>query len=175
MKSENEALQQLIDKEAVRELIQLYSRGVDRKDPELLRDLYTAEATDTHGDTYDGDAQGYVDFLEQAFPFMRYSGHHICNELISIDGDKGEGEIYAVAWHVIPNGNDGWVEDLMTVRYIDNYQRCDDGRWRFSKRVVNYDFRRCLPIPSEELFDVPETDPSAANLSMRLFLRGKRG
>ncbi len=62
-----DALADLLAKEAIRELAMLYSRGVDRKDSALLRDLYTGDATDTHGDTYDGDAAGYVDFLEQAF------------------------------------------------------------------------------------------------------------
>ena len=44
----------------------LYSRGVDRKDGELLRTLYTADATDTYGDTFDGSAGDYVDFLEKS-------------------------------------------------------------------------------------------------------------
>jgi len=87
----------------------LYSRGVDRKDPELLRDLYTKDATDTHGDTFDGPADSYVDFLKTAFPFMRYSGHHISNHLISVNGDDGDGEVYAIAWHLIPDGNRGWM------------------------------------------------------------------
>ena len=61
-----ETLETLIAKEEIRELAMLYSRGVDRKDPELLRDLYTGDATDTHGDSFDGGAEAYVDFLEQA-------------------------------------------------------------------------------------------------------------
>lgn len=169
-----QALATLVDKEAIRELVLLYSRGVDRKDGQLLRTLYTADATDTHGDTFDGPADKYVDFLEQAFPFMRYSGHHVCNHLISVDGDDGEGEAYALAYHAIPDGKGGWMEDFMAVRYIDRYRRGQDGRWRFAKRVVTYDLkvRRALEnIPAEAEITA---DPSYAELVSRLFARGER-
>jgi hypothetical protein len=146
---DQQQLDKLYAKEEIRELVLLYSRGVDRKDPELLRSLYTADATDTHGDTFDGPAGEYVDFLEGAFPFMHYSGHHVCNHLVSVDGDEGEGEVYALAYHVIPNGEGGWLEDFMCVRYLDRYRRDSDRRWRFACRVVSYDMRsqRAIPAP----------------------------
>lgn len=171
------ALQTLIDKDAIRELVLLYSRGVDRKDGPLLRDLYTEEATDTHGDSFDGSQKDYVDFLERSFPYMPYSGHHVCNHLISVDSEAGtgHGEVYAIAWHVIPDGKGGHQEDLMTVRYIDNYRRCADGKWRFSKRVVTYDMRIRRPYERTDVVQpVPGEDPSYAELTSLLFRRGKR-
>lgn len=39
-------LQTLLAKEEIRELVLLYSRGIDRKNLTLLRDLYTEDATD---------------------------------------------------------------------------------------------------------------------------------
>ena len=164
-------LETLLAKEDIRELAMLYSRGVDRKDGELLRSLYTEDATDTHGDTFDGPADAYVDFLEKAFPYMRYSGHHICNHLISVEGDQGQGEIYAIAWHVLPDGQGGWIEDLMCVRYLDHYRKCEDGRWRFAKRVVTYDMRKQGPT------DAKVWEPAEIShefLSQRLFNRGTR-
>ncbi len=172
--SQQDALNTLLDKEAIRELAMLYSRGVDRKDPDLLRTLYTEDATDTHGDTFDGPAEDYVDFLEQAFPYMHYSGHHICNHLIAVDGDEGYGEIYALAWHLIPDRQGGWLEDFMCVRYIDRYRRGDDGRWRFAKRVVTYDLRSQRPVEAPEPGNPPEQDPGYGELMHRLFARGER-
>lgn len=172
MTTEQTQLQTLLDKEAIRELALLYSRGVDRKDAQLLRTLYTDDATDTHGDTFDGSAADYVTFLERAFPYMRYSGHHVCNHLISVDGDRGEGEIYALAYHVIPDGAGGWKEDLMCVRYLDNYRREPDGRWRFARRVVIYDHREQRPLPELQDSDTPVTDSGI--LKSRLFQRGPR-
>jgi len=173
MSREQSALATLIAKEEIRELAMLYSRGVDRKDAALLRTLYTADATDTHGNTFDGSAEAYVQFLERAFPHMRYSGHHICNHLISVDGDRGEGEVYAIAYHVIPDGKGGWVEDLMCVRYLDRYRREKD-RWRFAQRVVTYDMRSQRPLAAPPAAAPPADDPSFTVLRRRLFARGPR-
>src|ERR1700688_2732423 len=99
MGTEEKAVQTLIAKDAIRELALLYSRSIDRKDVALLRTLYTRDATDTHGDSYEGPAEGYYAFIERSLPHLRYSGHHICNHLISVDGDEGEGEVCAICYH----------------------------------------------------------------------------
>lgn len=174
MSTDQNALATLIAKDEIRELALLYSRGVDRKDGPLLRTLYTQDATDTHGDTFDGTAKDYVDFLERSFPYMPYSGHHVCNHLISVNGDTGDGEVYAIAYHIIPDGKGGWLEDLMSVRYIDNYRKEEDGRWRFAKRVVTYDMRNRRSIAAPEQGKVPHADPSYDELTSRLFARGER-
>lgn len=169
------ALQSLIDKDAIRDLVLLYSRAVDRKDVGLLRDLYTDDATDTHGDSFDGPADGYCDFIEKSLPYMPYSGHHVCNHLVSVDGDEGCGEVYALAWHLIPNREGGQEEDFMAVRYIDNYRRCADGKWRFAKRVVTYDLKIRRPFDGGGLLGLGDKDPSYAVCADRLFQRGARG
>ncbi|MFC0204934.1 nuclear transport factor 2 family protein [Novosphingobium soli] len=169
------ALATLLDKEAIRELVLLYSRAIDRQDIELLRDLYTPDATDTHGDSFDGPAADYCDFIARAFPHMPYSGHHVCNHLVAVDGDEASGEVYALAYHLIPAPDGGREEDFMAVRYIDNYRRCEDGRWRFAKRVVTYDFKLRRPFDGGGLLGQGPRDPSYALCPQPLFQRGPRG
>jgi ketosteroid isomerase-like protein len=169
-----QALRQLIDKDAIRDLVLCYSRAVDRKDIELLRDLYTDDATDEHGDSFTGPARAYCDFIERSLPHMPYSGHHVCNHLISVDGDAGSGEVYAIACHVIPDGAGGRQEDFMCVRYIDNYRREEDGKWRFSKRVVTYDMKLRRPFDGGGLMGLGDKDPSYLICLQPLFQRGKR-
>lgn len=170
------ALQTLIAKDEIRDLVLMYSRGVDRKDIELLRTLYTSDATDTHGDSFDGAAEAYCDFLEQSFPHMKYSGHHVCNHLISVNGDEAEGEVYAIAYHLIPDSDGGVLEDLLCVRYVDNYRKEHDGRWRFAKRVVTYDYNVRRPVTDASVRGLPATDqdPGIVGLHYRLFNRGPR-
>ena len=172
--SETGQLQALIDKEAIRDLVLLYSRAIDRKDPELLRDLYTKDATDSHGDSYDGPAEGYCTFIERSLPYMPYSGHHVCNHLISVDGDEGNGEVYALAYHLVPDGSGGQLEDFMAVRYIDNYRREADGKWRFARRVVTYDFRIRRPFDGGGTLGQGAADPSYQICLQPLFARGAR-
>lgn len=170
------ALQRLIDKDAIRDLVLSYSRAVDRKDIALLRDLYTAEATDSHGDSFDGGAKEYCDFIEMSLPHMPYSGHHVCNHLIDVTGDAGSGEVYALAWHIIPDReNDGTlIEDFMCVRYIDNYARETDGKWRFSKRVVTYDVQIRRPFDGKFRNMLEGLDPSYQVCTQPAFQPGQR-
>jgi len=174
MSIDHKQLDTLIAKDEIRELALLYARGVDRKDGALLRTLYTEDATDSHGDVFDGNATDYVDFLEQSFPYIRYSGHHICNHLISVDGNEGEGEVYAIAYHVIPDRQGGWLEDVMCVRYMDRYRKEQDGRWRFAKRVVVFDHRSQRPIAVSDTETSRAMDASLSALQHCLFARGER-
>lgn len=175
MAIDESVLQALIDKDDIRELVLLYSRAIDRQDIELLRDLYTEDATDTHGDSFDGSAQDYCAFIARSFPHLPYSGHHVCNHLIAVEGDEASGEVYALAWHLIPTRESAHEEDFMAVRYVDNYRRCADGRWRFSRRVVTYDFKLRRPFDGGGTFGQREKDPSYAVCTQRLFRRGARG
>lgn len=174
MTIDEKALQQVIDKDAIRDLVLLYSRAIDRQDIDLLKDLYTEDATDTHGDSFDGSAEDYCKFIAGSFPYMPYSGHHICNHLIAVDGDAASGEVYALAYHLIPTREGGQEEDFMAVRYIDNYRRCADGKWRFSKRVVTYDFKVRRPFDGGGTLGQGDKDPSYSVCTQRLFQRGAR-
>jgi hypothetical protein len=168
------ALATLIAKDEIRELAMLYSRGIDRKDYELLADLYTADGTDAHGEHFRGFAKDFIGFLAQSLPHIPYTGHHICNHLISVSGDTAEGEVYAVAYHVTPDGSGGWLEDVQNVRYLDSYRK-EGGRWRFAAREVVFDMLAVRP------YRMPETPPRIGRddesyriFSSRLFARGAR-
>jgi ketosteroid isomerase-like protein len=174
MGPDTDALATLVAKDEIRELALLYSRGVDRKDPALLRTLYTAEGMDYHGDKFRGTAEDYVAFLEASMPYLDYSGHHICNHLIAVDGDEGHGEVYALAYHIYGDGKGGHVEDLQTVRYLDHYRK-EDGRWKFAERNVIFDAVSKHPIPTPARLAPPAgEDESYAHLTSRLFAAGPR-
>ncbi|MBU2288248.1 MAG: nuclear transport factor 2 family protein, partial [Gammaproteobacteria bacterium] len=79
-------LQDLLDREAIRECLYRYCRGIDRADEAALRSSYWDDATDCHG-AYRGSASG---FIEQALAKLRRGGrrvHQISNVLIDLRGD----------------------------------------------------------------------------------------
>jgi hypothetical protein len=174
MLSAEDALATLIAKDEIRDLAMLYSRGIDRKDLDLLATLYTADGVDAHGPYYRGSAEGFLRFLAESLPHFPYSGHHICNHLISVSGDEGVGEVYVVAYHITPDGKGGFVEDIQNVRYLDRYRK-ERGRWKFAARDVVFDMQTVRP------YAMPDTPPrigaddeSYAILKDRLFARGPR-
>jgi hypothetical protein len=174
MPIDENALAAMIAKDEIRELAQLYSRAIDRRDTALLRTLYTADGTQSLASAFSGSADELVAMLDQAMPFMRYTGHHVCNHLISVSGDQAEGEVYALVYHVLPDGQGGSVEDVTGVRYLDQYRK-EQGRWRFAHRTGVFDFKTVRPIPSPEgEVPPPANDLSYSALAARLFARGPR-
>jgi hypothetical protein len=171
---DSNALAILIAKDEIRELAQLYSRAVDRRDTALLRTLFTADGTQSLDTVFQGTADEFVAMLDQAMPHVRHTGHHVCNHLISVNGNEGEGEVYALVYHLLPDGKGGAVEDLTCVRYLDRYRK-ENGRWRFARRNALFDWKRVTPIPTPEgAAPAPLSDSSYAVLSSRLFARGPR-
>jgi hypothetical protein len=168
------ALATLIAKDEIRELALLYSRAVDRRDMALARTLFTADATQSLGAVFQGTADALITMLEQTMPHVPYTGHHVCNHLISVNGDDAEGEVYALVYHVIPDGKGGFMEDIAAVRYLDRYRK-EKGQWRIAKRDGTFDYRTAKPIPSPEQ-PAPDQarDASYAALKSRLFARGAR-
>lgn len=165
-----DALAQLVAKDEIRELAQLYARGIDRKDMGLLRTLYTDDAVDNHGAYYSGPVEGYFAFLDMSLPHMHIGSHNICNHLISVDGDRATGEVYAIAWHLVPDGKGGLAHDVQSVRYVDNHRK-EAGRWLFARRDVTFDMKMLLPAADHGDKPDPAQDVTYHVLRSALFAR----
>ena len=130
----NPLLQELLDKQALNELVVRVCRAVDRADVELLRSCYHQDAIDDHG-SFVGTVDELIDFMgtRSLAPERRSSPiqHSITNTLFEIHGDVAYGESYVEARRV----DEGrlWIEGLG--RHIDRYER-RDGQWRISHRRV---------------------------------------
>ncbi len=68
------AVQALIDKNDITELLTRYMRSIDRGDIATLRACYAPDATEEHGGIYSGPAQGYIDTIERALTNPRMVG-----------------------------------------------------------------------------------------------------
>lgn len=167
------AIEEMLAKQQIRELAWLYARGVDRKDAGLLRSLYAANATESRPGTYEGTAEGFISFLEQSFPSMPFTAHHVCNHLVAVDGDVAQGEVSGTAWHIVADGKGGWLEIIGQPRYFDRYVR-QDGRWLFARRATDYSRREIRPAttpPSASHLADPARDRSYEELTAPYFAR----
>jgi hypothetical protein len=170
--TQDDRLRELLDKEEIRELALRYCRGVDRKDPALLRSLYTRDGIDNHAQIFRGSADEYVEFLESSFQYIQIGAHYVCNHLIELNGDEASGEVYALGYHILPGGDGPPTESFVGVRYLDRYRREDDG-WRFGSREVVIDLDRARPVEHRGAGPAnPAEDLSYRLLGGGLFERG---
>lgn len=165
------AVRELVDKQALYELVVRYCRAIDRRDFALLRSLYCDDAVDDHGAMFCGAADDYVRWVETALQSMAVTVHSLSNALFAVDGDRAEGEVHATSYHRTV-GPDAW-EFVIGGRYLDHYRR-QGGVWRFHRRAIVTDWATARPFdaPGHREFAsmTPEgradgTDPSYTLLS----------
>jgi hypothetical protein len=139
-------MQVLIDKDAIRDLVLCYSRGVDRQDFAFLRTLYTPDAVeDNHSGLFSGPAEAYIDWLETVLPRVAMTTHAVQNHLIVVeDATHAQGEVYVLAYHRLPAEGGGWFDQIHGSRYLDHYEKYQ-GRWLFARRSVAIDWKRRGP------------------------------
>jgi hypothetical protein len=128
------AMAELLDKQAVHEVVLRYCRGIDRMDSELVRGCYHPDATDTHG-TFDGTVE---EFLTWAFRLLsRYDAtmHLVGNHLSTIVGSVAVAETYGVSHH---RSADPDPRRNLTVgfRYLDRLERREGGPWLIARRIA---------------------------------------
>lgn len=132
-----DAIQALIDKQAISEVLARYCRAIDRRDAELMRKVYWPDAIDDHA-VFKGDVEAFIAY---SFPFMEgvVSAHAITNILIDLCGDDTAfSECYFSAFHDFP-AEDGRLERTVGGRYLDLHE-CRQGEWRIKSRTLAIDW-----------------------------------
>jgi SnoaL-like protein len=133
------ALQALLDKQAIAELLTRYLRSVDRGDVATLRACYLPGATEDHGGLFAGPAQDYVDSVAAALTHPRArTSHNMTNLLIDLDGDVATAESYCVTFARI-KADGQYYHSFTGARMIDRLER-RDGVWGISHRQLVWDW-----------------------------------
>lgn len=100
----SEIAAEVVDREAIRDLLARYSRGIDRIDKALIESVYWEDATDDHVD-YVGSAAGFVKFIVPLLKRMDQTSHMTGNMLIEFHGGTAHAETYFTAFHRISSAN----------------------------------------------------------------------
>ena len=153
-------LQKLLDKEAIRELVQIYCRAADRHEHVLMRSLYHEDAYDDHGNFFKGPAMEFIDMLPDIQKAMAILHHNVTTHNIFFDPenpDYAEGETYIIAFHKVqPDGAPNGHDVLIGGRYFDIYEK-REGKWKFSSRSIDADWVY-VSDPSDVALDHPMID-----------------
>jgi len=129
-------LQALLDREAIRDCLFRYCRGIDRCDEAALRSAYWEDATDCHG-AWNGSAAGFID---QALHRLRQGGrrvHQVNNIAIELHGEVAAVESSFLALQSAAGKPE--LETFLCGRYVDRFER-RQGEWRIAARTVVYDW-----------------------------------
>lgn len=163
----NEALQRLIDKDEIRDLMARYARGVDRGDWDLVREVYHKDAYDDHGD-YKGGLDGFVEFARSRTGGATQVMHFLGECLIEFASPTvAVAETYFFTAHTLgpdaqkaygAKSQGGPVQISQYGRYADRVEK-RDGVWRIAFRYVVFESTRLA------LGEVPPLKPEWATFS----------
>lgn len=128
------SLRELGDREAIRDCMFRYCRGIDRGDMAALHSAYWPDAQDRHG-AYHGPVEGFFQAAAAIFATDARNVHQVSNILIQfLSPGRAAVETYFNAlqradgrqWH-------------LAGRYCDLFEQ-RGGEWRVAERTVVYDW-----------------------------------
>ncbi len=137
-------IEALLDKQAITDVINLYLRGADRADADLIAAAYHPDAIEDHGGVYHGPASDYVALMAKMLPRAGVMNHLATNIVIELDGDAAHAEHYILAFARMKK--DGEQFDTLTLaRAIDRFER-RDGEWRIAHRRLAWEWNHEMPF-----------------------------
>jgi hypothetical protein len=138
------ALSRLLDEHAIREVLYIYCRAIDRGDRDALRSVYHADATEDHG-VYQGSAADFAEFALKLLEGAHGSSHNLTNILIDVTGYVALVESYFIGFSPDKQDESGARYDMVsTGRYLDRFER-RAGVWKVAHRKVVFDWNQNLP------------------------------
>jgi hypothetical protein len=134
---------ELADRQAIRDVLMTYSRGIDRLDRELLMSVYHEDAIDDHG-VFVGNREEFADWAIAMHTATHLSHQHcIFNFPCDLDGDVAHTETY---YMFIGMNRAGTPLAMSGGRYIDRLEK-RGGRWAIAARVCVRDWAPLDEIP----------------------------
>lgn len=151
MNTDMDPFKELLAKEAIRDCLYRYSRGIDRADEAALLSSYWPDAEDCHGAT-SGPVSVFFDRVRKAWETAPRNIHHVSNILIEFTSDREaavESYFLALQRSSAPDGVTRQV--LLSGRYCDRFEKRGE-EWRVAQRTVVYDWVEPQTVPegSEE-------------------------
>ena len=145
------AVRELLDRQAIADLVYAYCEHFDRNEPEAVAALFTDDARIDYGPEAttivgrDAIAPTIAVGLDRTFAA---TSHHVSNIRVEFDGpDEARGVTYLYAWH---RYRDGSPDGELWGRYHHRFVRTDDG-WRIAELVLvaagSVDFHRATMHP----------------------------
>ncbi len=150
-----DAVAHVVDRLALRDLVDGYAFAVDGDDPGSAAQLFTPDGElrifhrgaaepvrERIGRDAIATAMAGLDRYETTL-------HVVANHRVDIDGGAAIGETYCLAHHIRdvegPDGVMARFDYVMHIRYLDRFVRTDEG-WRIARRHLQVEFTEDRPV-----------------------------
>ena len=161
-------VQAIQDREAIRECLTRYARGVDRFDRELLLSVFHPDFIDEHG-KFVGTREEFVDWaLGQHREAHLSHQHYLMNHRCELEGNVAHTETYFL---FVAMNRKGKPLQMNGGRYIDRFEK-RNGVWAIAYRELLRDWANVDETPDME--DLSSFTSTRVLLSpeMRAFMNG---
>lgn len=128
-------IRKLLDRAAISDLMQRYTRGVDQRDWDQVASCFTSDATLDYG-LESGGVEKMVDWLRQGVEVFDSTMHFIEPRIVEMDGNRATVDTYALAYHRRTEAGQR-RELVVKLRYLDELARAGEA-WLIRKRTVEY-------------------------------------
>jgi hypothetical protein len=147
-------LRELLDKQAIAELVHAYAEGIDRRDSKLLERVFTEDCL-LHYGAYDNSASVLVKSWRADSPPLFLMTHHLYGNIVVrfFGADRARSITYFFAQHRIDRGG-RLIDEMVRGRYLDRLIK-QDGQWRFAERTIVFDWSKVTPADSTNWWDAP--------------------
>jgi hypothetical protein len=147
------AVDEIVAKQAITEVIYTYCRALDRMDWELAHTVWHPDGTADYGpNMFRGTGPGFIEWVWAQHAAMMGHSHQITNILVEVDGDHAASEAYVTAALRLPTDGAQATEIVSRGRYVDTWSR-RDGRWAIEHRRFAEDFTSTYPVTPMEPAD----------------------
>jgi hypothetical protein len=137
------AINRMLARDAIREVLATYARAIDRADAPLLKSCYFEDAIEEHGSSFTGGAHDYVDTAIPKVSAMGVMQHLLGTSHIELEGDRAYVETYIWTFLRVERDGRGW--DTFTGGRLHDRFECRDGVWKIAHRRTVYDWNRDTP------------------------------
>lgn len=171
MPTTEDMIQELWDREQIRQCLHRYARGVDRFDRDLILSAFHPDAIDEHG-KFVGTPEEFCDWALAMHKAAQLSHQHcLLNHFCEIDGDTAHAETYFMFTAMNRKGKP------LTIgggRYIDRLEK-RDGDWRIAARVTLRDWSNLENIPDIKDLSTMTSTAHLLTEAERAFMNAGRG
>jgi len=147
IKTMEQRLQEVWDRQEIEQLMYRHARSLDRMDGELMKSTYWEDAIEEHQDPiypelfyWNDNAWKFVPEAMKGFTNLKVTQHRISNILIELDVNKATAETYVWAYHV--HEEDGVEkEGILGGRHYFELEKRND-EWRIKHRLTIFDWNQ---------------------------------